>query len=124
MTRGLQLRARVFRDQGVFVAECADLGWTTHGATLDEVLQDVPRMVRDYFTGYRQIGRLEHQLTRLGVAGPVPETLSVDVEIDLKEVVQSLRAEQHVDVSLAAVVAAVTGWRCARRPRGCARRTA
>ena len=83
MGSSLQLSAGVFRDEGMYVADCAELGWSTHGGTLDDVLADVPRMVRDYFTGYQRLGRLEQRLAQLGIAGPVPKTLAVDVEIDL-----------------------------------------
>lgn len=101
MRAQLTLSGKVFRDEGMLVAECAELGWSTHAHTLEGLFSDLPRMIQDFFQGYREIGQLEVQLSRLGVAGK-PDVVDVRLQLDMRAVAEALRAEQSIEVPIAA----------------------
>ena len=78
----LRIHGRIFRKEGMLVAEFDEIGQTTWAYKLDEILADVPRLVFEYIQGAHAAGILERELTRLGAASQ-GGSLEVNVHMDL-----------------------------------------
>lgn len=67
MPMPLQLTGRIFREEGMFVAELAEIRQCTWAHTLPQLLGDVPRLVIEHFHGLRDLGTLADELAKLGI---------------------------------------------------------
>jgi hypothetical protein len=78
----LRITGRVFREEGMLVAELTEIGQTTWAHTFDQIVVDVPRLVAEYIAAAQQAGILGRELARLG-ATPHGGHLDVNVHVVL-----------------------------------------
>ena len=104
----LRITGRVFREEGMLVAELVEIDQTTWAHTLDEILADVPRLVAEYITAAQEAGVLAAQLARLG-ASATNGQLQVNIHVELSS--DALHAQPYgatsaLDTQLSVPVAA------------------
>ena len=104
----LRITGRVFREEGMLVAELVEIDQTTWAHTLDEILADVPCLVAEYITAAQEAGVLASQLARLG-ASATNGQLKVNIHVELS--VDALHAQPYgatsaLDTRLSVPVAA------------------
>ena len=63
----VRLTGKIFREEGMFVAELSEIGQSTWSDSLSGVMADVPRLALEYFHGLRDLGVLAEKLASMGV---------------------------------------------------------
>src|SRR5262249_18369029 len=79
----LRINGRVFREEGMLVAELSEIAQTTWAHSFDEILGDIPRLVVEYIAAAQQAGVLGRELARFG-ASPRGGQLDVHVHVLLE----------------------------------------
>ena len=63
----IQLNGVITKDEGMVVADVTEIGQCTWGYSLDQVMEDLPRLIIAHFAALRLIGQYDATLARLGV---------------------------------------------------------
>jgi hypothetical protein len=104
----LRITGRIFREEGMLVAELAEIGQTTWAHTLDDIMADVPRLVFEYIGAAEQAGTLGRELVRLGATvsgGQLQVHMHVELSADALRA-QPQGAMSALDTQLSVPIAA------------------
>lgn len=85
----LIFNGRVVKEDGIFVVVVDGPNWTTGANSLDQALNDVPKMVTDTLQAYLQKGQLASYLSRFGLQG-IPDVVDIEIRLDAREVIPAL----------------------------------
>lgn len=104
----IRLTGRIFREEGMFVAEIDQLRQSTWAHSLPEVMQDVPRLVVEYLDSLHVLGTFDDTIRRLGgdlVGDEIEVNIHVKIAAELfpaQPVRSTMAVDSNVSVPLRA----------------------